>query len=233
MNKLEPDHSSYLKELSPRWGELTYGWQDNQGNRFTYVSSVELATKDIYGDGSSFIIAKKCAALILVRPIHTLVMTLYHATLLGVGHHLWHYAAGNQDGTSCIKNCAKSLADIIRTPLYGIVLTVLAAVSALSYPLIKDRIFDLRTVMGKIEQSLFWGERHASATLAHCFQPMANLNTIADHHRWKIEQDCIAYPADATPTEKALANLAHAHTLKLNDLHERCKNFAILKSDRE
>jgi hypothetical protein len=70
--------------------------------------------------------------------------------------------------------------DIVRTPIYGIVLTALAIVGLILGLFDSEKIYDLRLFMGKIEQSLNRGEKHTEWTLAPCFQPgdLNNIDTI-------------------------------------------------------
>ena len=90
---------------------------------------------------------------------------------------------------------AYHLTDIVRTPIYGVALTVLAVVGFILGLFGSEKIYDLRLLMGKIEQSLNWGKPHTTWTLAPCFQP-SDLNQI-DTIWGSRSFDDTSYPNDS------------------------------------
>lgn len=219
-NNRSIDSTGLTIPIGPHWQGIAYQWSEKNGKTYKYSGTLEQSSQDIYLDAEVSIIAKKCAALLILRPIHTFIKTCYHLSLFGVGLEIWHTLKGKQTAAHCFKNSVKSVADIVRTPLYGIVLTVLAVVAVIIYPFASHQMYNLRKIMGKIELSLFWGNQHARGIpiLAPCFQPIVNLKTIATHPRYEKRSDeDTLYQATATATQIALNNLARKRTLKIRE----------------
>ncbi len=219
MNNNTTDNSGYTIPICDNWQGIAYQWNEKNGKTYRYSATLETSSQDIYLDTNTFLIFKKCAALLVLRPTHTVMKTLYHFTLIGVGVEIWHALKGTQTAGECTKNSLKSLADIVRTPLYGIVLTVLAVAAVVVYPFASHQLYNFRKVMGKIELSLVWGNVHPKGLpiLAPCFQPIANLETIASHKRYKKTYEDTFYDLKATAIVHALNNLARARTLKIRE----------------
>jgi hypothetical protein len=105
-----------------------------------------------------------------MRPLHTVFKTLYHACL---PLSLWvEGSSAQQRGVAVGAALARNIADIVRTPLYGLALTILAVVGCVFGGLGLERVYDVRALAGRVERSLNWGEPRAAGALAPCFQPL-------------------------------------------------------------
>jgi hypothetical protein len=105
----------------------------------------------------------------------------------------------------CSVSVIHSLADIVRTPLYGSVLMVLHISTIFVYIFDPKATHRLRLITGQIELELERGRRERC--LLRCFQPLDNLMTV-DRRSDKIEG--IVYPENSTPAQIGLINLIHA-----------------------
>jgi len=201
-NQMDPD--SRWKHLICRWNEK----KDN-GEMIThiYAACFDEVESGIYLDCPPRKIYAKCLGHLIVRPLHSLLKTISHILMLPIIYEIAKTWQGDQSKDDCIKNSIKSLVDIVRTPLYGLVLTV-ATIGALILGAVNpESLYSSRAFLGKIEQQANWGDIHTDWTLAHCFQPfpMSILTYYAN-------KDCIhdTFYNDSDPLEKALANLARA-----------------------
>jgi len=136
------------------WAWENFTWTELNGNTNSYPVYLNRETNEYFDGDRIALITAKCAELIFARPLHTACKTAYHLLAL-------------RNPSTALKH----LADVVRTPIYGILLTALAIVGLVLGLFGSDKIYDLRLLMGKIEQSLNWGEKQTSWTLAPCFQP--------------------------------------------------------------
>lgn len=72
------------------WQGVAYQWNEKNGKTYRYSAILEKSPQDIYLDTNTSILFKKCAALLILRPLHTVIKTLYHFTLIGVGVEIWY-----------------------------------------------------------------------------------------------------------------------------------------------
>ncbi len=136
-------------------------------------------------------------ALVVGRPLQALCKTAYHLFIplsfykeikfaLAKDQKLAQKNPGQPRSSRaliCTAAILRSLADIIRTPLYGIVLTVIAIAGAILFliPSKRHYILNVRDLSGLVERSLMWGDK--SRCLARCQQPLDTLQTV--HQRNK------------------------------------------------
>ena len=147
------------------WTWEDFSWTECNGAAHAYPVYLNHGTKEYFNGDRVAIITAKCAGLIFARPLHTAYKTLYHILILPI--------MLLRDPGSLTNH----LIDIVLTPIYGIILTALAIVGLVLGLFGSEKIYDLRLLMGKIEQSLNRGEKYTSLTLAPCFQP-GDLNSI-------------------------------------------------------
>lgn len=135
---------------------------------------------NMYTNESKLAIYTKLWLTLIVRPIHIVAHTLYHLLLIKTAIIIFK---GMQDNKPAEVICAKvirSLADVIRTPIYGIALIVVT-VAGLVFSLIYwPLVYEIRAVIARLTLELYWGKEipMEQIYLAPCMQPTGNL---ADH----------------------------------------------------
>jgi hypothetical protein len=176
--------------LSP-WVQRRMLWHEKIGQRILTHTFRPIENKEdggIYSDNSISLLTEKCAALVLARPFHAVAKTLYHSFLpVSIPREIYLAVKKAQKEGKCTFEqmlkaggvaALKNIADIIRTPLYELVLTVLAMVGFLLGIFRSEKIYALRAVAGKVENSLNWGDKKSPWTLAPCFQKIADRKTL-------------------------------------------------------
>lgn len=180
------DPSSYLthlkqyilpESLSPEgelnWGRLIGTWHEKKsGNQpliHTYAFCIDGKEGGIYMDCRPGKIFVKCLVHLFARPLHTLIKTIYQISLYPIFFEIAKIYRSKQ--TENMTNPFKACADIILTPLYGIILTVVTVAVLISGIFASENLYEGRKLLGKIEQASNWGKQHTFWTLAKCFQP--------------------------------------------------------------
>jgi len=83
--------------------------------------------------------------------------------------------AGKQSAKEGFKNSVRSIADIIRTPIYGLTIMISSCALLIVGPFAPHSIYSFRKALGEIEQCQNWGftgwSEKANWTLSSCFQP--------------------------------------------------------------
>lgn len=209
----DQNHFSKLTKLiipveNSKWGRLLCTWHEKKPDgtqlHHTYSALLNVKTLEMYIDCRPQKIFAKCLALLFARPVHTFFKTLYHLSLADVAYEIFKGANGEQSKRQTLINSAKSLADIIRTPIYGIAMTITNLAGLILGLICSKTLYDTREILGKLEESLNWGTRRTLTTLAPCFQPISLLaltNSPPLH-----QEDSIYYSNDSL--EVGLSNYA-------------------------
>ncbi len=213
---------------SERWARLLLTWheQNKQGTilKHTYAAAIDRKAWNFYLDDKPAKIYAKCLAQLILRPIHTALKTIYHlsvvAPLLYEISQTRHRRQSKQDG---LKNMLKSLADIVRTPLYGLAIKITSAAILMLGPFLPDGMYAGRALLGKIEQMANWGKKHASWTMAGCFQPF-DMSALEAYQFDDCKKDTLYYSDD--PLERQLTNFGRRL------IHYRRHNFDIFSCFR-
>lgn len=153
-----------------------------EGNHHIYSFTANLDTGDFFMDCRLRKIYAKCALLTVFRPIHTIIgKTVYHILGIGIAQEVLKWRRKKQTGTDCLWHVGRELVDILRTPLYGVALTVMHVAGVIFGLIYPPSLYRIREVAGRIELSLNWGNRFSEWVLAFCFTPLGNLATV--HNR--------------------------------------------------
>lgn len=212
-------HSLYDDELkkrvlpnpkSQRWGLLLLTWHEKKDGgkilKHRYAACVDRHEGNFYLDCTPFKIYLKCLAQLIGRPIHTSVKTLYHLSFVGpLFYEISQTWKGYQSKEVCLKNILKSTADIIRTPIYSVVLTVTSIAVLVFSPFNNNLLYSGRACLGKIEQKANWDEKHTPWTLNNCFQPF-DLSLIESSENTDRSYDTV-YTSD-NPLDRQLTHFA-------------------------
>lgn len=225
-----PEVVSQEGELN--WGRLICIWREKQENGslliHTYAACIDGKDGSLYLDCRPRKILAKCLAHLLVRPLHTIIKTIYHLSLYPILHEIAKSYLSDKTKQEKM-NVFKVVADIVRTPLYGLVLTITTLAVLIAGAFAPENLYDGRRLLGKIEQSSNWGQRHTFWTLAKCFQayPLETLE-----HYGEKDFSCDTFYQGQDLIERQLANFARAqirYKKKVFDIFDCTK----LKSEAE
>jgi len=244
--------NNYIKRTSknPSWGKISYGFEgvvNGVERKIIFTDYIDLTTYDLYKKKPShaFKVCATCCSMIFARPLKTVIKTCYHLCFpISIPKEI--YEAIREERSRAIKDPAyhnrniflvgtiaamKSLADIIRTPLYGVALTIISIAGVLIYHIKPALLHDLRKIHGKVELSLCWGNKQRC--LVMCFVPMENLMKVQRRNRAiegitscrirafsKLKIPFEGYPIDVTvykektnPLIFGLTNWAHSQLM--------------------
>jgi hypothetical protein len=187
----------YIKKTSSHWGKISYGLAgviDGKEKSIKYTDEIDLINYDLYIKLPLHRIQSIFCSMILARPLKTIIKTCYHICFpISIPKEI--YGSILKEKALVAKGLsknpdylwvatlagAKSIADIIRTPVYGIALTLIAvAGTAISF-FKPELINDVRKLHGKVEVHLYWGSKHRC--LVKCFVPMENLTKVERRNR--------------------------------------------------
>lgn len=215
--------------------------KDAQGNKIvverdTINTLFNCKTEKLYNADSKTDLAMKFTALSFGAPIALIVSkTIYHLLFpLSLSYQIYRVVrvAKKQKDAALDKGQEKpkinlasritkvvirNFIDIVKTPLYGIAMTI-TALSTLILSGVNDNIlYEGRALYGEMLMSLNWGNKDTLWSIGACMQPYANLKNKNEKKYHYIAKD-IEY--DAPPGEKmhALNNMArNVHYWKMPD----------------
>lgn len=250
---------------NPRWGKINYGFSgevDGEKTQIRYTDFVDLTTYDMYIKKPNHDSKMRSIfwSMIIVRPFRTLCKTVYHLCLpISIPVEIYETIKEERAKAlrhpeeprphivkACAINVGKSLLDIVRTPLYGLALTIIAIAGVIISYVKPEWIHEIRKIHGKVELQLCWGKKEKC--LVQCFQPMENLMKIKRRNRTveginkcrikafndlegkkpktmqKTNIETIEYQQEKNPIIFGLANWAYSqanHQTKLNSQSQR------------
>jgi len=182
------DHLHFPDGEASGWGRVYAKWHEkHDGIDLTHICAftLDLHSGELYLDCTKRKIWTKCLCLTAGRLFFGLTKTVYHlalpisipfeilkAVIAGIEH---QDSAKTIAQNAAIKVCHNA-ADIFRTPIYSVVLTIIALAGVIIGPFAPCKLYDLRALAGRIENALNRGEE--SWTLAPCFQPIEDITSI-------------------------------------------------------
>lgn len=199
------------------WGRIQAKWHEqHEGIDITHICAftLNLQSGDIYLDCSKLKIWTKCLVLTIGRPLLGVYKTIYHVFLpLSIPVEICiaiHRGIQNQESAGTIaKNAGirvlNNFADIIRTPLYTVILTIVTLSAVIIGPFAPHKLYDLRALAGRIENALNRGEE-SFWTMAPCFQPISNIFTVGKKNYIKEDTEY-----DSEDVLHGLNNLARSY----------------------
>lgn len=156
----------------------------------------------------------------MARPFFGLIKTAYHLCLpfsipveifKAIMEGKQRNESASEIATAAWRNVKHSLADIIRTPLYTIAMTIVHLAAVCIGLFAPHKLYDLRELAGRLENALNRGEDNWW-TLAPCFQPIGNLMNI---HKAKYQKEDTEYEEE--PVLHGFNNLARAYIRNKRD----------------
>jgi hypothetical protein len=203
-----------------RYGRIAAKWVERKEEKdLTHICAFafDFYNGDILEDCRKRKIWIKCLLLNMGYPLAGFNKTLYHALLplsipveifKGVQEGIQHNDAPKQIAAKVLRNMARNIADIIRTPLYTIALTIVTLSATIIGIFAPRKLYQLRALAGRIELTLNWGDKESPWILANCFQPIFNIQEI--HLHFDKNNGDTFYEID-NPNRRSLNNLARAY----------------------
>lgn len=202
-----------------KWGRVVCEWREKStGYSHLFIPLINLQTGEIYLDCSRKKIYVKFILHTIVRPIQIFYKTLYHVlfplsipvtiilTLIQENKEKLNY---KQIAGRCLKNSVRSLADCIRTPLYGLAMIVTSIAALVIAPFRPNTLYDLRKLEGDLIDALYWHETDDALGEPYpCFTPLFSLYEV--HYRNFLHDDT-NYNPQATQDEIGLNNMARSN----------------------
>lgn len=192
LEKLLAAHPEFQVEIIPEtkmWGKLICHWDEKKANgvilHHIFSATIHLKNKDVYFDCRRRKIWAKMLSLSFTYPLLGTVKTLYHLSMIPVAKEIFNSLKGEQTVRTGLKNSVKSIADIVRTPLYAVVLLVISVASTCLIIVHPNAAYGARKLYGDIERSLNWGDKESAWILSKCFQSKFNLETVTDPEKMK------------------------------------------------
>ncbi len=221
-----------------KWGRLICIWNENKsiienGKEcpdqliHIFAPTINKENGETYVDASKKIIYLKMACHSVYRPIETVIKTIYLACLpISLGVVITKTilkALKNNKNTEkpekklnnkqiaklCLNNSLNSIADIVRTPVYGLAMTAVSIAALIIGPLAPKKLYDLQKMEGKLIQRYHRVQGQVFEDTFACFTPMPLSALVSEFGKRKFK-DTI-YPGN-TKSDQAYANYARAFT---------------------
>ena len=150
------------------YGRIIAKWiERKEGKDLTHICTFafDFYNGDIFEDGRKRKIWTKCLLLNMGYPLAGFRKTLYHLILplsipveifRAVQEGIQHNDSPKQIAAKILRNVARNMADIIRTPLYTLALTVVTLSATIIGFFASRKLYTLRALAGRIELSLNW-----------------------------------------------------------------------------
>lgn len=183
-----------------KWARINCEWVETKTDdttlRHIYAACINLENGHMYLDCTKKKLFAKCWCLTFIRPLHAIGKTIYHLLLpISIPCEIYkaiqeatRVKANTWDTTKIVvRNLGRNFADIIRTPLYATVLTIITLAGGVIGLLAPHRLYDIREIAGKIETALNWGEDWSFWMLAPCLTFKADLIYTVDYYNKNVE----------------------------------------------
>jgi hypothetical protein len=141
--------------------------------------TINVETGEIFMDCSKSKIFRKHLALVFGRPVITIIKTLWHLSIVGpLIPQLGDTLLGKQTVVSLLKNTVYSLTDIVRTPLYGIAMTIIHIAALVLACIDSNSLYYTRDLAGWLERKMLRMDTNPKKndwSISPCFSPFCNL----------------------------------------------------------
>lgn len=215
----------FYPEGKSRWARIVVPWhecvQNEQGQNIKDIYHkcafcLDLFTGNVYLDCRKRKIWAKCAAVTINTPLIGLTKTLYHLALpFSVPIEIFQtIRAGLQQEHSkkqityeVLRDVGRSVADVIRTPLYTVALTIVALAAVCIGIFVPYQLYQFRSSFEYLENALNWNKRGLSWNMVPCFHLLSNVMCIDKAYPY-TKPDTLY---DQNPTLKGFNNLARSN----------------------
>jgi hypothetical protein len=159
--------------------------------------------------------------LIAIRPIHIIIKTIWHLSIIGaLALEISALAKGEITKEQLRTHTFQSLADIFRTPLYGTAITIVHIYGVIAACYDPNTLYETREWAGKLERLLLRVETQPWRQfwcLSECLSPLFNLALRLERakERQYTPQDAIGYSTQQViklyQTKRVLYNYLTLH----------------------
>lgn len=229
-------HSEFMQKHiveseGSRWGRVICIWTEKRKEsgkittiEHTYAAAINLKKGDIYLDCRKRKVWAKCCLYSLIQPLVLTVKTVYHLLLpVSIPYEIYKTVKAARKETQkvpgkeltkrIVKQIGKNLADTVRTPLYGMALTIIGIAGVVIGPLAPKILYDIRVTAGKVEKALNWGNENSPWILFKCFQPCDNLMKMYEWSRQNKDTEYLKENEKDDATLHGLTNFARAQII--------------------
>lgn len=175
---------NYLQRLVIVWNERSTP-DEGIGLRLQHIFAAGIDTKNqVYIDCEKKLIYAKILLSTLFRPIVGTAFTLYCLSMAPIFKAIASACSGKITRSGAFHRSVKSLADIVRIPLYEVVMIVVGCAALLIAPLAPSTLYRFRELIGKIERSKCYGEFEGDFALTPCFQSRELKQVVKEFGFW-------------------------------------------------
>lgn len=179
-----------MGRLVCKWDEVT-----DTGDIQHHIYSAGIDTNNrVYLDCRKRLIFSKILFSTAGRPLHAVVKTLYHLSMIPVVKAIFFVLSRQITAKEAFVKSVQSTADIVRTPLYETAIIIVGIVALLSAPLsaliAPSALYKFREIIGRIEAALFRTRFHES-TLTPCFQSIDLQELVEDYGTFRKHGELI------------------------------------------
>lgn len=215
-----------------KWGRIVCKWIEKKEERnlvHIFTPLINMQTGEIFLDCSKKKIYIKFLAHTILRPFHILFKTVYHCaipisipTIINETYQqgIKEKKSSGEIAKTCLKNSFNSLVDIVRTPLYGVAMTIVNIAALVIGPLAPKHLYDLREITGKLVQSL----NRTKTTAPDFFKCFQHITTLSGIKKWNRINDDTNYLTNASESSIGLSNFARAQVSFLRNHYSICNN---------
>ena len=193
-------NSNFIKELpakeGAKWGNLQVTWKEKIEGREETIDHIYQFTKnrengDLYLDCTKGKIWTKFLLHIVLEPIILTGKIVFHgtglATISGLYQEIQQIKEEEQEQEQsislktkvirCLTVIGKTGVDIVRIPVYGLAMEVVAIASLIIGPFApKEILYEMRNIAGKIDLALHRGDKTNPWIIFRCFQSIGNID---------------------------------------------------------
>lgn len=195
------DYVQWRKALTPEakttlhsWGNGRWGWKIDRQEYVKVTGHSTNSTEkykrivacldpkspfagNIYRNDDKDIIYIKLVGNTLFRPIYFVAKTLSHLLLIETAMIIFKKPDKYAVQTDKTTRVFRSLADIIRTPIFGVTMTIVSLAGVILSPFYPPLVYEIRATIAALARELNWGEevKHLKHDFSLCFQPLGNI----------------------------------------------------------
>lgn len=161
---------------------------------------------NFYNDDSLRVIYLKFFLSACIRPFHLIAKTIYFLSLAAFIKAIVNGVKKKEKGKALALRLIRPIVDIVRTPLYGLVLMVVAIGALIISSFKPTLLYDCRALTGRLLHELYWSRRPAlGSDLTPCMRRLGNLMDYEKNLQW-AKNPRLEYPNPENPLLVALEN---------------------------
>lgn len=184
---------------------------------------------NIYNTDSKIILYFKFFLSLIARPVHLIVKTGYHLLFIGVFRAIADHAKNKKAEKAALvdpnvklskkpedkaagslgQRVVRSLVDIVRTPLYELIMIIVTLTALITAPFCPTLLYDFRAFTGHLTKELFWGAKYdMPVNLTPCMYRIGNIMDFEKNASLQRpdKDDKVVYADPTNPTLVALDN---------------------------